>query len=290
MRREAEELFRLAFDHAPIGMALVAPEGHFLRVNGTLCEMLGYSEIDLLSVTFQDITHVDDLHADLEYVRAMLAGEIRSYDMEKRYIRADGSQIWTLLSVSLVRDDAGRPRYFISQIQDIDERKRVQGELEHLANHDPLTGALNRRAWDRELARAIVQAERFDRPFAIALIDLDEFKQLNDTHGHDAGDRALKAATRAWQSQLRGVDLLARVGGDEFAVLLADCDRERVDAVLARLKHAGSYRPGCSTGLAVWGHGDDAATLMRRADQALYADKAADGGCVTAPPELPRGD
>jgi diguanylate cyclase (GGDEF)-like protein/PAS domain S-box-containing protein len=276
VRREAEELLRLAFDRAPIGMALVAPDGGFLRVNDTLCDMLGYSELDLLSLTFQDITHPDDLDADVEHVRAMLAGEIRSYDMEKRYIRADGSQVWTLLSVSLVRDDAHRPRYFVSQIQDIDQRKRAQAELEHLANHDPLTGALNRRAWDRELARAVMRAERSERPFAVALIDFDQFKRVNDTHGHDAGDCLLKDATHAWQSQLRGDDLLARVGGDEFAILLAGCEPDQSVAILRRLERAGAY--GCSMGVAVWEPGDDAAGLMRRADRALYADKASGAG------------
>jgi diguanylate cyclase (GGDEF)-like protein/PAS domain S-box-containing protein len=272
-RREAEERFRLAFDHAPIGIALVAPDGRFLRVNGMLCEMLGFGETELLSARFQDITHSEDLDADLELVRAMLAGDIRTYEMEKRYVRADGSIIWVLLSVSLVRDDADRPRYFISQIQDIDERKRAQGELEHLANHDPLTGVLNRRAWDRELARSIAEAQRLQRSLAIALIDLDDFKRLNDTQGHDVGDRALTDAARWWRSQLRAADLLARVGGDEFAVLLQDCDDDHLDAIVRRLKQDRPNAPGCSIGLATWRPGDDAATLMRRADQALYADK-----------------
>jgi diguanylate cyclase (GGDEF)-like protein/PAS domain S-box-containing protein len=274
-RREAEELFQLAFDHAAIGIALVAPDGAFLRANQTLCEMLGYDASALLSLSYQDITHPDDLDADLEHVRAMLAGEIRSYDMEKRYIRADGSVTWILLSASLVRDDAGRPRYFISQIQDIDERKRAQHELEHLANHDALTGALNRRAWDRELARAIAHAERHGRSLAIAMIDLDDFKQLNDLHGHVAGDQALVDAVRGWQGQLRAGDLLARLGGDEFAVLLPDCDKPHVDAIVRRLKPSRPDAQRCSIGLAVWRPGEDATALTRRADRALYADKSA---------------
>ena len=272
-RREAEERFRLAFDHAAIGMALVAPEGRFLRVNGTLCEMLGYDQAELLAATFQDITHPEDLDADLEHVQAMLAGSIRTYSMEKRYRRADGSFTWALLSVSLVRDDADHPRYFISQIQDIDDRKQAQGELEHLANHDPLTGTLNRWAWDRELARALAEAHRDGRMVAIALIDLDDFKQLNDTRGHDAGDRALADAAGWWRGQLRGQDLLARVGGDEFAVLLAHCDVAHVCAIADRLKQLPPETVRCSIGIAISRTGEDAADLMRRADRALYADK-----------------
>ena len=127
--RDAEEVFQLAFANAPIGMALVGPDGRWLQINDAVCEMTGYPREVLLRKTFQDITHPDDLDADLDQVSRMLEGEISTYDMEKRYIRADGSLIRVLLSVSLVRDEAGEPRYFISQIQDITERWRIEEEL-----------------------------------------------------------------------------------------------------------------------------------------------------------------
>jgi PAS domain S-box-containing protein/diguanylate cyclase (GGDEF)-like protein len=272
--RDSEERFRLAFEHAPIGIAIVSPEGDWLRVNEKLCDMIGYSEDELLASTFQDITHPDDLDADLEHVRQMLAGEIRTYEMEKRYFRADGSIIWILLSVSLVRDADRSPLYFISQIQDVDERKRAQGEPERLAHRDPLTGTLNRRAWDEALARAISHAEHTDDALAIALVDLNDFKRVNDSMGHDSGDRVLEQAASAWQEQLRGSDLLARIGGDEFAVLLPDCAATDIDSVVQRLKSALWHAAGCAIGTAVWNAGDDATDLMRRADEALYADKA----------------
>ena len=139
--RVSEERFRSAFDHAPIGIALVAPDGRWLRVNRQLCEMTGYAEEDLLKASFQDITHPDDLELDLEQVEAVLAGRIRTYEMEKRYFRADGSVLWVLLSVSLVRDAAGEPLYFVSQLQDIDERMRTHSELQRLARLDALTDA-----------------------------------------------------------------------------------------------------------------------------------------------------
>jgi len=134
MLRESEERFSSAFEFAPIGMALVAPEGRWLKINHALSNLVGYTEAKLLASTFQDITHPDDLAADLEYVRRLLAGEIRFYQMEKRYIHAHGHFVTVLLDVSLVRDGRGQPLYFIAQIQDITERKRNEESLRLLGS------------------------------------------------------------------------------------------------------------------------------------------------------------
>lgn len=129
---DSEELFRLAFNDAAIGMALVATDGRWLKVNRALCEIVGYSETDLLNTTFQEITHPDDLEADLGCVRRMLAGETRTYQMEKRYFHCCGDIVWILLSVSLVRDKQKQPLYFIAQIQDITPRKQAEARLKSL--------------------------------------------------------------------------------------------------------------------------------------------------------------
>jgi diguanylate cyclase (GGDEF)-like protein/PAS domain S-box-containing protein len=121
--------FASAFHYAAIGMALVSLEGRFLQVNRALCELTGYDEAELLSLTFQDITHPDDLHTDLTFLSQLLHGEIPSYRMEKRYFHRQGQLIWILLSVSLVRDSQGQPCHFISQIQDITERKQMEAQL-----------------------------------------------------------------------------------------------------------------------------------------------------------------
>jgi PAS domain S-box-containing protein len=124
-----DALFQSAFEFAAIGMALVSPEGKWLRVNRSVCQITGYSEKELLQQTFQDITHPDDLELDLENVRKMLAGEIETYQMEKRYYRKDGEIVWVLLSVSLVRTKSGEPLFFISQIQDITRQKLSEEQL-----------------------------------------------------------------------------------------------------------------------------------------------------------------
>lgn len=152
---EALESFRGAFEDAAVGMALVGTDGRWLRVNQALCEIVGYTEPELLTLTFQDITHQEDLNADLEHLWRVLDGEIRAYQMEKRYLHKNGSVLWILLSVSLVRNAASEPLYFVSQIQDIMGRKELERRLEHESTHDALTGLPNsRRMFMENLERA----------------------------------------------------------------------------------------------------------------------------------------
>ena len=127
--QESEQRFRLAFEEAAIGMALIAPDGSWLRVNRAICSIVGYSETELLKTDFQAITHPDDLESDLNYVQQMLSGEIGTYQLEKRYVHKQGYVVWVLLSVSLVRDQQDQPLYFISQIQDNTERKEFEQAL-----------------------------------------------------------------------------------------------------------------------------------------------------------------
>jgi PAS domain S-box-containing protein len=129
--RQSEEGLRATFEQAAVGIAHVSPDGRWLKVNQKLCDIVGYSVTELLSKSFQDITHPDDLDADLSHVHQMLAGVIQTYSLEKRYIRRDGSLVWINLTVALVRDHAGKPSYFISIVEDISERKRIGAELQH---------------------------------------------------------------------------------------------------------------------------------------------------------------
>lgn len=148
----SEARFRDAMEHSAIGMALVGLDGRLQRVNRALCEMLGYSPDELSAKSFQGITHAEDLSGDLELVQDALAGRRDNYRLEKRYLRRDGSAVWALLAVSLVRDAEGRPLYFIAQIEDIDRRKRAEAELAELAQRYSLaTGASGVGVWEWDL-------------------------------------------------------------------------------------------------------------------------------------------
>ena len=155
-------------------------------------------------------------------------------------------------------------------------RKELLAEVERLrelALTDPLTGLPNRRAWDSELKREMSRSRRSGRPFCIALIDLDRFKDYNDSHGHPAADRLLIETADAWQAQIRDVDLLCRWGGDEFALLLPDCDAQNAGEVLRRLEVAAPHAQTCSYGIARWERFETAEDLIDRADRLLYRNK-----------------
>jgi diguanylate cyclase (GGDEF)-like protein/PAS domain S-box-containing protein len=220
---QAARVFENAFANAPIGMALVSLDGEFLKVNQSACQLLGYPERELLRQTFQELTHPDDLDADMHEVRRLIAGEIERYTLPKRYVRKDGDQVWASLSVSLVRDAQGLPVHFISQIVDISDRRRLELALQHLADHDHLTELYNRRAFEHQLRRQIAQCQRRAAPTAALLIvDLNGFKLVNDTHGHAAGDELLVSIANTLRRRLRTSDCIARIGGDEFAIILPD--------------------------------------------------------------------
>jgi diguanylate cyclase (GGDEF)-like protein/PAS domain S-box-containing protein len=154
------------------------------------------------------------------------------------------------------------------------QRRAALRRLQSAALNDALTGVPNRRAFDEELPRAIARAERSGEPLALAYMDLNGFKALNDRDGHAAGDRLLKEIAAAWQAQLRQTDVLARIGGDEFAVVLPNCAACDLDTMAKRLRDAVIHEPGCGLGLVVWDGTESATSLTRRADDALYADKA----------------
>lgn len=163
------------------------------------------------------------------------------------------------------------------------ERRRMLASAAQIALTDPLTGLANRRAWEEELRREVARARRNSHRLALVMLDLDHFKQLNDTQGHQAGDTALAKAAASWRSAVRTTDFLARYGGDEFAMLLPDCPDEYGETVLERIRTAIPSECSASAGIAYWNGAETAESLLARADAALYeAKRAGRNTAVTA--------
>lgn len=275
-----ESRFRASFDHAPVGMAHVSPEGRFLLVNDQFCAIAGHSRWSLLADGFQSITHPDDLTSDLVHVRQLLDGRADRYSMEKRYIRGDGETVWVNLTVSLIRDEIGAPDFFFAVIEDLSEIKRAQAE----ALIDPLTGLMNRRGAIDRLDREIQNALLSHVPLSILYIDLDGFKSINDGHGHAVGDDCLLRVAEALGAGARLESAAARIGGDEFIMILLRTDQHQLLRAATRICEAirrvgddqvwrvtasigGTCLNLCST--------ISASTVLHRADKAMFAAKRA---------------
>ena len=281
---ESEEHFRNAFDYAPIGMALVSPKGNWLRVNRSLSEIVGYSEVELLESDFQTITHRDDLGNDLAEIYRMLSGEILTCQLEKRYIHKLGHDVWASCSASLVCDAKGQPLHFIFQIQDITERKRAEAAIHTLSLADELTGLYNRRGFLAFSKQHLNSVYRTNKGVVVVYADLDGLKGINDSFGHKEGDRALAKTAELLKETFRSSDILGRLGGDEFTALAAVEPDGGVEKLISRLQLKFArynaqklvpYKLSISIGVAQFTPegAQSMEDLMAQADAAMYENK-----------------
>ncbi|HEX4483491.1 MAG TPA: sensor domain-containing diguanylate cyclase [Solirubrobacteraceae bacterium] len=251
--------------------------GRYVELNNAWQQSLGYGLDELRAIAFIELVHPEDR----ERVGALAAAAFGGAEhgvLEYRVLAKDGSWHWLRSSSTLAEDEG----LLYSRATDVTELKRIEAEREQLlrevqslARSDALTGLPNRRALDEALPREFARASRAESPLCVALLDLDHFKAYNDTHGHLAGDEVLRESAIAWESSLRGEDLIVRFGGEEFLVLLPGCSLEQAAETIERLRSAMPRRQTCSAGIACWDFCESPDELVRRADDALYGAKSA---------------
>ncbi|WP_441248989.1 putative bifunctional diguanylate cyclase/phosphodiesterase [Kitasatospora sp. McL0602] len=230
--RASENRFRALFESAAIGIGIGDVEGNILAVNRALQEIFGARPEDLQGHRVNELMHPEDTPGVWEAYEELITGKRDFLQVDKPYYRRDGEVVWTHLTVSLIRDDDGRPQYQVAMLEDITDRHRLQERLRHQATHDPLTGLPNRSAFFERLEKLFEDPEAGAR-FGLCYVDLDGFKVVNDSLGHDTGDQLLAAVAGRLEAALTPLGhMVARLGGDEFVVLLESCRGEQ-EAVAA---------------------------------------------------------
>ncbi|MDR7434490.1 MAG: EAL domain-containing protein [Armatimonadota bacterium] len=280
---------RLLFERVPVGLYRSTPEGKLLDVNDAMVRLLGYPDRESLIQTNAVQLYVNP--EDRRRWRQLMDREGVVADFEVQWRRYDGGIVWVQETARTIRDASGRPVYYEGSVEDITPRKRFEAEITYLASHDPLTGAFNRRRFQEELQHRIAQARRAGKGGALLFLDLDNFKEVNDRLGHRAGDDLLRAVVQSIQRNLRETDVLGRLGGDEFGILLFPIDTRQALSVAERVlqtirEHevllAGRLvRLSCSCGISLFpDHGTTVDEVLSAADSSLYMAKERGGDRV----------
>jgi diguanylate cyclase (GGDEF)-like protein/PAS domain S-box-containing protein len=292
-RDRAVKLFRTAMQHAAIGMAIRDLDGRIVEINDALCRMLGRSADNLKGALFLDFAHPDDIGAAGAARTVLLSGRAVSHDSECRYLRSDGAVLWVQATSVLLPTDDGDPPLVLTQMQDITARKDAIDQLTRMAVTDALTGLSNRAVLMDRLAHALAGAQRGRGDVGVVFVDLDGFKAVNDTLGHDVGDQLLQQVAGRLSAAVRAGDTAARIGGDEFVILSEQIEdvaqvREVADRISASFGECfviGEHqvRLSASVGVAL-GKGLSASEVLRRADHAMYRAKRRGHGLVDMQP------
>jgi diguanylate cyclase (GGDEF)-like protein/PAS domain S-box-containing protein len=299
--------FQTMYQEAAIGITLLSPEGGSIAANPAYEEMFGYSEAELSTMTLRDYTHPNDIDGNEALFRAMMAGSRDSYRLEKRFLRKDGETVWGQVVSALHRGADGEPKYSIAMVENVTQRKLAEDQISYLAYHDKLTGLANRPRFQEGLEMALARARRQGDAVGILFLDLDNFKLVNDSLGHKAGDELLVELAARLSALTRETDIVARQSGDEFLLLLSDLDAGpgavpgadpallAVEAVAGRVHElfrepftalGAEVYVTASVGISIFPRdADDAPTLLSNADVAMYRSKhAGPGGTVAFAP------
>ncbi|MGY0198326.1 sensor domain-containing diguanylate cyclase [Leptothrix sp. BB-3] len=293
---QREQVFDL-YERAPCGYHSLDPQGRILRMNATELDWLGYRLVDLVGRPYTDLlTEASRIRFAERFPVFLAQGHIDHVELE--LIRHDGSRLPVSVSGSAIRDEQGAIVATRSTVFDLSERKRLEAQLEQLARTDALTGLSNRRDFEDRALHELQRARRLGRPLTVLMLDVDHFKGINDRHGHAVGDRVLKGVADVCRAQLRDIDLLARLGGEEFVILLPEtapadghdvAERLRQSIEAAALAEASGDVIRCTVSIGIaWPDApdDSMATMLARADEALYVAKREGRNRVTdaAPP------
>ncbi|MBI3529894.1 MAG: PAS domain S-box protein [Betaproteobacteria bacterium] len=284
---EALQLRNLAIE-ASVNAILITnhllPDQPIEYVNPAFERMTGYSSAEIAGRNCRFLQGADRNQPEIELLRTAIREGCEARVVLRNY-RRNGDAFWAELSISPLRDANGRITHYVGVLSDITEARNVREQLEHQASHDALTGLPNRSLLFDRLNQAIAQAHRYQRTIAVAFVDLDNFKFINDSLGHGAGDQVLRISADRLRACLREGDTVARHGGDEFVLLLNDqSGRESVTQVVSRIveklaaplaAEGQELATTCSVGISLYPeHGTDAATLLKNADAAMYRAKA----------------
>ncbi|RPH55210.1 PAS domain S-box protein, partial [bacterium] len=230
-RKSVEEERDRLFTYSVDLLCVAGYDGYLKQLNPAWSQTLGWSEEELLSRPWMELIHPDDASA-AEAIRVELAKERSIFSLEIRYRKKDGSYLWMSWNIFSL---AGEQLIF-ADARDVTARKEVEERLRLLAAHDGLTGSYNRRTWFDLSEKELDRSRRHGFELSVLMIDLDRFKEINDTYGHAAGDEVLKAVPRVFAAVLRGHDVVGRIGGVEFAVALTQCDRDTASGIAERLR------------------------------------------------------
>jgi diguanylate cyclase (GGDEF)-like protein/PAS domain S-box-containing protein len=236
-------LIKSAFENTAVGMAVVGLDLKYIDINKAYGDIVGYTREELFQITHKDFIHPEDRELDTPYALELSAGKIDSFRSIKRYIHKEGHIVWAEATVSIVRDEKGKPKYFVTQIQDITFTKKTEEELresrdqlEILACTDCLTDCLNRRAFILRLQEELERSKRNRSQTAMILVDIDSFKRVNDQFGHLAGDYVLQQFSENIKESIRAYDFIGRYGGEEFIICLPDTSGEDAFLVAERMR------------------------------------------------------
>ncbi len=283
-----ETCFRSAFDYSENGMALLSKHGHCLKVNYALCQILGFHEDELLKKSIRKLIHPEDFKINIQKIRSMLKGEIKSYQAMQRFFTKNNETMWAMVTFSFVHDKENKPLYFVIQFQNDIAMDNSADHLPVIKGHELLTGLCNRTLLNQHLNELISTSTENKQPFALLLLDLDALRNINAGMSYEAGDTLLKIVAERLKNTIRSADMIARIGGDEFAIVIKNAEKLEVIGQIAQKILSGLLRSITINGREIFitgsigvglypNDGKDVEALIRSADQALLRVKQAGG-------------